>query len=76
VIQWSDGGRSFQARGPSYKNAHALADLSATTRLNVLRGVGGSQTGPHPVDGTHHVGRIRRTLTGVDECIMASWYTI
>jgi len=45
-----------------------LADLSATTRLNVLSGVGGSQTGPHLIDGdgTHHVGRIRRTLTGVD----------
>ena len=43
-----------------------LADLSATARLNVLSGVGGSQTGPRVVDGdgTHHVGRIRRTLTG------------
>jgi len=45
-----------------------LADLGATTRLNVLSGVSGSQTGPHLVDGdgTHHVGRIRRTLTCVD----------
>jgi len=46
---------------------YTLADLSATTRL--LSGVGGSQTGPHLLvdgDGTHHVGKIRRTLTGVE----------
>jgi len=30
---------------------HTLADLSATKQLNVLSGVGGSQTGPHLVDG-------------------------
>jgi len=52
-----------------------LTDLSATTRLNVLRGVGGSQTGPHLVDGdgTHHVGRMHRTLTGVDWVV--DWLT-
>jgi len=45
-----------------------LADLRATTRLNVLSCVGGSQTRPQlvEVDGTHHVGRIRRALSGVD----------
>jgi len=45
-----------------------LADLSPTMQLNVLSGVGGSQTELHLVDvnGTHHVGRIRPTLTGVD----------
>ena len=45
-----------------------LADLSATARLYVLSGVGGSETGPRVVDGdgTHHVGRVRRTLTSVN----------
>jgi len=65
--------RSFQARGPAYESARLT---SATTRVNVLSCVGGSQTGPHSGWRRRHA-PCRKNTSDTDRCgLSASWCTI